>query len=160
MRPSRLRLWSGALLLLLGGVLPARLSAQDPYVITGTVLDAESRQPIAGATVQVRTGATTGGTQTVTDAAGRYRLAARVPAGSYTVQFTRLGRASASRQVTLGAAREVQLEPVLLGTAVLQMEEVVVTGTGAPVARREVGNTVASVSGEAVNNAPAASSVD
>ncbi|HWK89102.1 MAG TPA: TonB-dependent receptor plug domain-containing protein, partial [Longimicrobium sp.] len=160
MRPSRLRLWSGALLLLLGGVLPARLAAQDPYIITGTVLDAESRQPIAGATVQVRTGAASSGMQTVTDVAGRYRLSARVTAGSYTLQFTRLGRASATRQVTLGAARAVQVDPVLLGAAVLQMEEVVVTGTGAPVERREVGNTVSSVTGEAVSNAPGATSAD
>ncbi|HEU0015785.1 MAG TPA: SusC/RagA family TonB-linked outer membrane protein, partial [Longimicrobium sp.] len=36
----------------------------------------------------------------------------------------------------------------------------VVTGTGAPVERREVGNTVSSVTGEAVSNAPGAMSAD
>ena len=161
MRPSRLRRWLGATLLLLCGVLPARAAAQDgSYVITGTVLDAETRTPLANATVQVRTAAEGTAMRTLTDAAGRYRLGARVSPGTYTLQFSLIGRATQSRQVTLGAQTQVSLDPVLLAGAVLQLEEVVVTGTGAPVERRQVGNTVATVSGPEVSQAPGAQTID
>ncbi|HEX2080749.1 MAG TPA: SusC/RagA family TonB-linked outer membrane protein [Longimicrobium sp.] len=160
MRPTRLRRWLGATLLLLCGALPSRAAAQEPYTITGTVLDADTRAPLANATVQLRTGAEGTAQRTVTDEAGRYTLRARVAAGTYTLQFSQLGRGTATRQVTLGAAREVTVEPVPLAAAALQLEELVVTGQGVPTERREVGNTVATVRGEEVNQAPATPSVD
>lgn len=161
MRPSRLRRWLGATLLLLCGALPSRAAAQDPtYVITGSVLEAESRAPLANATVELRTGAQSSGIRTVTDAAGRYTLRARVNAGTYTLQFAQIGRGTSTRQVTLGSATAVSVEPVLLSAAALQLEELVVTGTGVSTERRQVGNTVATVSGEAVSEAPGATTVD
>lgn len=161
MRPSRLRRWLGATLVLLCGALPGRAAAQDPtYVITGSVLDAETRAPLVNASVQLRTGAEATAQRTVTDASGRYTLRARVNAGTYTLSFAQIGRGTSSRQVTLGSATNVAVEPVLLAPAALQLEEVIVTGTGAPAERREVGNTVASVSGEDVARSPAATSAD
>jgi len=68
MRPSRLRRWLGATLLLLCAALPGRAAAQDPaYTITGSVLDAESRAPLANVNVELRTGAQASNTRTVTD---------------------------------------------------------------------------------------------
>ncbi|MBW3571544.1 MAG: SusC/RagA family TonB-linked outer membrane protein, partial [Gemmatimonadetes bacterium] len=148
-------------MLLLCGALPSRAAAQDPYVITGTVLDTESQAPLANASVQLRTGGTaTPAASTVTDAAGRFTLRARVAAGRYTLQFSQIGRGTATRQVTLGAQREVAVGAVALAPAALQLEELIVTGTGVPVERREVGNTVATVRGEEINQAPAAVSVE
>jgi TonB-dependent starch-binding outer membrane protein SusC len=161
MRPSRLRRWLGATLLLLCGVLAKPAAAQDPYTVTGSVVDAESGAPLAGASVQLRTAGTVApAASTVTDGAGRFSLRARVSAGTYTLQFSQIGRGTSTRQVTLGANRTVSLDPVALSPAALQLEELVVTGTGAPVERRQVGNTVASVSGEEITRAPAATSVD
>lgn len=161
MRPPRLRRWLGATLLLLSGVLSRPAAAQDPYTITGTVTDAETGSALVGAAVQLRSGSTAApAASTVTDAAGRFSLRARVTAGTYTVQFSQIGRGTSTRQVTLGAAREVALGTVALAPAALQLEELVVTGTGAPVERREVGNTVASVPGEEIIRSPAATSVD
>jgi TonB-linked SusC/RagA family outer membrane protein len=161
MRPSRLRRWLGATLVLLCGALPGRAAAQDPtYVITGSVLDAETRAPLVNATVQLRTGAQATAPQTVTDQSGRYTLRARVNAGSYTLSFSQIGRGTASRQVLLGGTPNVSVEPVLLSAAALQLEEIIVTGTGAPAERREVGNTVATVTGEEIARAPAAVSAD
>ncbi|HEX5872277.1 MAG TPA: SusC/RagA family TonB-linked outer membrane protein, partial [Longimicrobium sp.] len=85
---------------------------------------------------------------------------ARGPPGTYTLQFAQIGRGTSTRQVTLGTATTVTVEPVLLAPAALQLEELVVTGTGVSTERREVGNTVATVSGEAVSDAPGATSVD
>jgi TonB-linked SusC/RagA family outer membrane protein len=148
-------------MLLLCGALSQPAAAQEPYTVTGTVTDAESGAPLSGATVQLRTAGTAApAASTATDEAGRFTLRARVAAGTYTLQFSQIGRGTATRQVTLGAARSVALGNVALATAALQLDELVVTGTGAPVERRQVGNTVASVTGEEITQAPAATSVD
>lgn len=160
MDPTRLRRWSGAAALLLLTLAPAAAAAQDPYVITGTVVDADGRAPLANVTVQLRVGAQGAGPSTLTDAAGRYTLRARVAAGSHTLQFSQIGRATATRTLALGAAREVTVEPVSLAPAILELAEIIVTGTGAPVERRQVGNTVTTISGPAVSEAPGAQAVD
>jgi TonB-linked SusC/RagA family outer membrane protein len=148
-------------MLLLCGVLSQPAAAQEPYTITGTVTDAESGEPLSGATVQLRTAGTVApAASTATDAAGRFSLRARVAAGTYTLQFGQIGRGTVTRQVTLGANRSVNVAAVPLAAAALQLEELVVTGTGAPVERRQVGNTVSSVVGEEITRAPAATSVD
>ncbi|MEW5927668.1 MAG: SusC/RagA family TonB-linked outer membrane protein [Gemmatimonadota bacterium] len=154
---SRLRRKVGAALLLCAGLLAGTgASAQGtPYTIRGTVVDGAS-QPVSGATVTLRNSQS----RTVTDAQGRYTLAARVNAGTYTLAFSALGRAEVSRQVTLGADATVEVAPVTLQASAVELEGIVVTGTGAPVERRQVGNTIASVSGEAVSEAPGATSVD
>ncbi len=154
---SRLRRKLGAALLLCAGLLAGtEASAQGtPYTIRGTVVDAAS-QPVSGATVTLRNTQS----RTVTDAQGRYALAARAGAGTYTLAFSALGRAEITRQVTLGAEASVEVAPVTLPTSAVELEGIVVTGTGAPVERRQVGNTIASVSGEAVSEAPGATSVD
>ena len=161
MRPSRLRRLLGATTLLLCAALPVRAAAQEPYVITGTVVDADTRAPLANAGVQLRSpGTAAPAASTVTDEAGRFSLRARVNAGTYTLQFSQIGRGTATRSVTLGTARAVTVDAVALASAALQLEELVVTGTGAPAERREVGNAISSVSGEEVTSSPAATSAD
>src|SRR5215207_1703379 len=157
MPPSRTRRVAGAaMLLLLAGVLPRPAAAQDAYTFRGTVVDAGTQRPLADVSVTLR------GTQarTVTTSRGEYSLVARVSPGAYTLSFSQLGRGAATRAVTLGAERSVQVPPVTLSESALQLEGIVATGTGAPVERREVGNIVATVSGEEVNRAPGATAVD
>jgi TonB-linked SusC/RagA family outer membrane protein len=157
MRLSRLRRMLGAALLLAGLGAGAEAAAQGtPYTISGTVVDATTRRPLAGVTVALRPT----NLRTVTNASGQYTLSAPVRAGSYTLAFTLLGRADATQQVTLGADRTVQVAPVAVGERALELEGLVVTGTGAPVERRQVGNVVSTVAGEEVNESPAALSVD
>lgn len=157
MPPTRLRRWAGAVLLGLVAALAATpAAAQDAYTLRGTVVDAGSQRPLPNVNVSLR------GTQarTVTNAEGQYSLPVRVRPGAYTLSFTLLGRGEATRAVTLGAAGPVDVGTVTLTETALELEGLVVTGTGAPVERREVGNTVATVSGEAVSEAPGANSVD
>ncbi|HET6765350.1 MAG TPA: SusC/RagA family TonB-linked outer membrane protein [Longimicrobiaceae bacterium] len=156
MHPRCLRHGLGAALLFaMCWALPA--PAQDaPYRLRGTVTDAATQRPLAGVTVALR------GTsaRTVTNAGGQYTLAARVQPGAYTLVFSQLGRGDATRAVTLGAEREVAVAPVALGESAVALQAIVVTGTGAPVERRQVGNTVATVPGEEIRDAPGARSVD
>jgi TonB-linked SusC/RagA family outer membrane protein len=145
-----------AMLLLLAGVLPRPAAAQDAYTLRGTVVNAGTQRPLSDVSVTLR------GTQarTVTNARGEYSLGAAVSPGAYTLSFSQLGRGAATRSVTLGAERSVQVPPVTLSETSLQLEGIIATGTGAPIERREVGNTVATVSGEAVNRAPGATAID
>jgi len=156
MHPSRTRRWAGAAMLLLAGVLPRPAAAQNAYTLRGTVLDAGTQRPLSDVTVVLR------GTQarTTTGATGEYALVARVSPGEYTLAFSQLGRGAATRSVTLGAERAVQVPAVTLSESALQLEGIVATGTGAPVERREVGNIVATVNGDEVNRAPGATAVD
>ncbi|HEX7120522.1 MAG TPA: SusC/RagA family TonB-linked outer membrane protein [Longimicrobiales bacterium] len=132
--------------------------AQDvaSYTIQGSVVDATTQQPLPGVAVTLR-GA---GAATVTDETGRYRLLASVAAGEYTIEYALIGRATVTRQVVLGAELVATVEPVALRESAVQLEEIVVTGTGVASERRALGNTVASVVGDAVNEAPAAGTID
>jgi len=156
MPPSRTRRLAGAAVLLAAALLARPAAAQEAYTLRGTVLDAGNQRPLPDVSVTLR------GTQarTTTNASGAYTLVARVSPGTYTLAFAQLGRGVASRSVTLGAESTIQVPPVTLAETALQLEGIVATGTGAPTERREVGNTVATVSGEAVNRAPGAVAVD
>lgn len=163
MYPSPWRRLAGALLLLLAGLTVAvpDVRAQDaPYVIQGTVVDAATQQPLPNVNVLLRGSGLTTTLRTVTNASGRYSLSASVVPGTYTVQYSLLGREVQTRQVTLGAQRAVQVGPVQLAAAALELDQLVVTASGVTTERRELGNTVATISSEAVTESPAATSID
>ena len=145
---TRLRRKLGAALLVCAGLLAGtEASAQGtPYTIQGTVVDATTRQPLAG--VSVALGDLN--TRTATDNSGRFNLAAAVPSGTYNLVISQVGRANASREVTLGAERGVQLGTIPLQESALQLEALVVTGSGVAVERKAIGNAVATVAGEQV----------
>ncbi|QSQ12015.1 carboxypeptidase-like regulatory domain-containing protein [Myxococcus landrumensis] len=70
--------------------------APPPGVLTGTVLDAQSRAPIRGLVV-IATSPSLDETQhTTTDASGRYRLPL-LPAGTYALRFEHPDYASHTR---------------------------------------------------------------
>ncbi|HEU5208023.1 MAG TPA: TonB-dependent receptor [Longimicrobiales bacterium] len=130
--------------------------AQEPYQIQGTVVNEGTAEPLPS--VQVLLQGTSIGT--LTDAAGRYSLEAAVRPGTYTLRFILIGHADATRQVELGDERTIQVPEVGMRESAVQLDEIVVTGTGVQAERRAVGNTVASISGDEVNEAPAATSID
>lgn len=151
MDPTRLRRWVGAAALLLAAALPGRAAAQETYNISGTVVDAASASPLAGARVVVR-GTTL---STVTDAAGAYTLRARVSPGEYTLVATQLGRQSGSVTVRLGTQTAVQVAAIPLAEAAITLDELIVTGTAAPTSRRAIGNSVSSVDAQQLSETPA-----
>lgn len=82
-----------------------------------------------------------------------------VPAGTQRVQFARVGYGSVTRTVEVRAGETVVVEAALRETP-LSLEEVVVTGTAAETRKRELGNSVASISAEELQVAPVFSTQD
>ncbi|MFO8233363.1 MAG: TonB-dependent receptor plug domain-containing protein, partial [Longimonas sp.] len=128
---------------------------QSEYTITGQVLDDATGDPLPGATVQVA-GTTAGA---ATDAEGAYELTARLDPGTYTLRYRFVGYQTIEREVTLDEESAVTVEPVRLRPDVLGVDEVVVTGTGVPTERRQLGNALSTVEGQDIEDS-AAGSVD
>jgi TonB-linked SusC/RagA family outer membrane protein len=119
--------------------LPASLFAQGGGTITGRVTGADSGQPIASATVAVEGSSL----RAVTDAQGRYTIRS-VPAGSYTVSASTLGRESARRAAVVAVNQTVTLDFTLASRAIA-LEGIVASATGEQQRTREVGNAVAKI---------------
>ena len=94
----------------------------------------------------------------LSQANGRYLLIA-VPVGTYELGLSSIGYGSQTVQVTVSAEQITQLNFELSSVA-LNLDEIVVTGTGAPTARRRLGQTVASVTSEELAIAPITSLAD
>jgi TonB-dependent starch-binding outer membrane protein SusC len=123
-------------------IVPAEVLAQTGTV-RGRVTEQATGQPLQGVTVSVV------GTnqQVVTNQEGRFALA-NVPAGQRSVRAARIGYATQTRAVTVGA------EPVevafALTTDVLGLDEIVVIGYGQTERRRAGGGAIASIQAPAV----------
>jgi outer membrane biosynthesis protein TonB len=85
------------------GPTPTPTSSGGAGIISGQVLDSQTRNPIVGATVS----ASPGGTTTVTDSNGNFSLT--VAAGSYTVTASAPTYASASQSLTVKAGQKQTL---------------------------------------------------
>src|SRR5688500_17719684 len=112
------------LLMLFIGAVASPLAAQaTPGTVSGSVVEAESRTPMAGVNIRVV------GTnlQTQSDEQGRFTIRG-VPPGPRTLEARRLGYKPARTQIDVGATSpEVTLA---LSTDPLGLETVVVTGYG------------------------------
>jgi TonB-dependent starch-binding outer membrane protein SusC len=136
-----------ALILVSLGAPPAE-AQQEPGVVTGTVVDATTGEPLRGAQVVVR------GTQrgALTDGDGGFRITG-VPAGAHNVDVTTIGYARGTQAVTLAAGGTAELAFQLRQTAV-DVAGVVVTGTGTAVERRELSADVGVLSSRQIEEAP------
>ncbi len=153
-RPRRL---AGTLLFLLASLFWAPgAEAQEPYIIQGTVVDATTQRPIPNVSVTLQET----GLGTLTDNAGRFMLTAPVQEGSYSIAFSVIGRGQQVRPITLAADRSLQLGTVELEASAVELEAIVVTGSGVSAQRKAVANTVESVSAEEIGGAPGANSID
>ncbi|TVR57394.1 MAG: SusC/RagA family TonB-linked outer membrane protein [Gemmatimonadales bacterium] len=139
------RALSMAFLTLLVGVLPAM--AQQGAV-TGQVVDRATLRPMNSVQIVIQ-GQNIG---SLTDVQGRFRVEG-VPAGEVTVQAQILGYGSSSQTVNVPAGGTVEVDFQLQSRAI-DMDEIVVTGTGAPTQRRQLGQTINSVSSEDLQQAP------
>ncbi len=120
--------------------------------VAGTVVDAATRQPIAG--VQMTVEHTTLGTVTTSD--GRFRID-NVPSGQLTIVARRIGYASHSLTATAG---DTTLAFALTPQA-LNLDQVVVTGTAGGQQKREIGNAVSQIDAATVTKyAPVANFQD
>ncbi|MBW3654933.1 MAG: SusC/RagA family TonB-linked outer membrane protein [Gemmatimonadetes bacterium] len=118
--------------------------AGQQRTISGTVVG-ENNAPVPSARVAVS--GTPRGVETGTD--GRFTLP--VPAGAVRLTVSRVGYTT--RELTVPAGESTVT--VTLSPSVLSLDALVVTGQATTVARRNLANAVASVSGEDVMRAPA-----
>jgi hypothetical protein len=105
------------LLALLPGVAPgSRLSAQTA-TITGRVLDAATRAPLAGAVVTVQPQ----GLRTLTDDQGRFRIEG-APTGMLSVEATFLGYAPAVETSVMGRSSRPTFVELVLRPVAIELE--------------------------------------
>jgi TonB-dependent SusC/RagA subfamily outer membrane receptor len=141
--------FSAALFLVLG--LAPALGAQVTGRIVGQVTDATSQAPVSGAQVFIP------GTQhgSLTDQEGQF-LILNVPPGEHTVHTVVLGYASQDVSITVEAGGTA-IANFALSVSAIALDEMVVTGQGRETARREIGNTVATVTTAGLEAAPVTS---
>jgi TonB-dependent SusC/RagA subfamily outer membrane receptor len=125
----------------------ARPSATDGHaaarrasVIAGQVIDQGTKAGVPGVAVRVE-GTSLGA---ITGPDGRYRIL-NVPAGTHTLVARRLGYAPERRAVTVVADAELTADFELV-PSVSTLSEIIVTGTPGEQERREIGNSIGTVS--------------
>ena len=129
------------------------LFAQEGSV-SGRVTDADNGDPLVGANVIV-VGTNLGA---ATDVNGEFSIS-RVPAGAQRLNANYIGYASRSTNVDIPADGSATAD-FGLSVAALNLNEVVVTGTGTAVEKSKVGNSVGIVNMEALEDAPITSFSD
>ncbi|HEX6941953.1 MAG TPA: carboxypeptidase-like regulatory domain-containing protein, partial [Gemmatimonadaceae bacterium] len=115
-------------------------AAQATGTIEGKVTESGSGRPLAGAQVFVA-GTTVGG---VTNDRGEYRITS-APARQVEIRVRLIGYSPINKTVVVTAGQTSTLD-IVVGVSALQLEQVVVTGTGAQVEVKKLGNTVATIS--------------
>ncbi|MGI9140992.1 MAG: SusC/RagA family TonB-linked outer membrane protein [Gemmatimonadaceae bacterium] len=133
-------------------VFPALAVAQG--TVRGRTTDAGTGAPLPN--VQIRVDGTTLGAQSGTN--GEYVIVG-VPGGTQSLSARRVGYAPAQATITVAGGATIT-QNFALRAAAVTLSEVVVTGVGAPTTKRQLGNTIETVAGEAVGRAPGVTSID
>ena len=121
-------------------VFGAQAASAQTGGLSGSVTDRASGIPISAARIQIV------GMQNAaanTDDAGRY-LIRNIPAGAHTVRVTRIGYRPETGQATIAANDTTTLNFQIAQSAV-ELQQVVVTGTGGAVEKRKVGASIGSL---------------
>lgn len=135
---------------LLAGIL-AGFFTIDAYAqasLSGTVRTANDNEPVPGANVFL-SGTDIGASTNVN---GEYRIEG-IPAGSYTVLVRFIGYRQITQEIELAEGDEFTAD-FELETSSVNLDEVVVTGTGGPVEVRKLGNTIGRIGSEQLETAP------
>lgn len=125
--------------LLVATALLAQPAAAQTATVTGTVVSAQTGEPLSAA--QVSLGGT--GLGALTQSNGRF-LILRVPAGNYTVNAILIGYANASARVTV-AAGETATVDLRMAPQAISLSEIVVTGVAGATQRTKLPFDVAQV---------------
>ena len=124
------------------------LSGQGAGSIAGQVTEEGSLRPLPSAQVFIEGT----GIGTFTNASGDFVLL-NVPAGEQTLTVRLVGYRQASETVTVAGGDTETVDFALIVTAV-QMDEIVVTGTGVATEKRRLGHTIATLDAAELENAP------
>ncbi len=138
------------IMLFCGGFLS--LSAQSDFVFSGTVTEASSGDPIIGATVRLNV--TNANFGTATDLNGNYRFTATLAPGTYQLLASYVGFKEQMLTVDVGSSNEISTD-FALGTDILQLDEIVVTGASVATSRKQLGNAISTLKNEDIENSGA-----
>ncbi|MBC6993407.1 SusC/RagA family TonB-linked outer membrane protein [Neolewinella lacunae] len=136
---------------LLGLLFAVTLTAQNQFPISGQVTDADSGEPLVGASVFAR-GRSAG---TVTDAEGKFTFA--VSSAGETIVFSYTGYETQELYLVGAAGAADVVVAMEVGTA---LSEVVVTALGLKRDYRELGYAVQQIGGEALTDVQAVNFLD
>ncbi len=121
-------------------LLVAAARGQTTFTLRGKVVMSNG-EPLPGATVQIKN--TTFGS--VTDVSGDYSFQVNVQAGSYILVFRSLGLLTKEVPLVLGTQTEV-VNDISMTADILNLDEIVVTGTSVATSKRQLGNAISTVS--------------
>jgi TonB-dependent SusC/RagA subfamily outer membrane receptor len=124
----------------------ARVGEAQTGTVVGTVTDRGSGQPLEAARAQI-VGSTAGA---ASDARGRFVLR-NVAAGSYSVRVSRIGYRPEIAAVSVTGGDSARVTITLLPSAV-ELEQVVVTGTGGAVEKKQLGVPIGIVDADKVQS--------
>jgi TonB-linked SusC/RagA family outer membrane protein len=119
--------------------------------ITGRVTDAETQQGLPGASVLV-TGTSNG---TITDADGNFSLSVQSADGNLQLQVSFIGYQTVVSTVNISNGSTAPVA-IALSTDIKALDEVVVTGSTLKQAKRELGNNISTVNGDALTKSGSA----
>ena len=114
---------------------------QTAYTLKGNVTD-DTGIPVPNVTVKIKN--TNLGV--VTDFSGNYMLEANLNPGSYILVFRSLGLTTQEIPLTLNSQTDI-IKDVVMTLDILGLDEVVITGTGALTAKKQLGNTISVIDG-------------
>ena len=134
-----------------GAVTPG--TAQQMGSVTGTVVDAQSGNPVSDAQILVEGT----GRGVLSNSQGRF-LVTEVPEGTHTVTVERIGYAAASQTVDVSATAPAVVSFRLRQTA-YELESIVVTGTPGEERVRELGNSIGQIQAEPLVENSAANNI-
>ncbi|MFC7668136.1 carboxypeptidase-like regulatory domain-containing protein [Hymenobacter humi] len=84
---------------------------------------------------------------------GRFSIEASLAPGTYQLEISSVGYRAVRRPVTLGTETTVAIGDAALTEDRVGLNEVVVTGTSVATSKRQLGNTIATVSGDELRTA-------
>ncbi len=122
-------------------------AAAQVGTITGQVVEQATLRPLGAAQILIQ-GV---GIGTLTTPNGRYTVE-NVPAGTHTVMVQSLGYDGRTLEVTVSPGESVTLDVQLVRRAIA-LDELVITGAGVVQERRQLGQTIASISAADIEDA-------
>ncbi len=114
--------------------------AQNGGDIKGVVYDKQSNSPLPSASIIVQ------GTQkgSATDNSGNYEIN-NIPPGTYKIEARYVGYETQTKEINVSEGKTIVVNFYLITTA-LKLNEVVVTGVATAVSKRELGNSISTIS--------------
>ena len=129
------------------------LASNAQVIIKGKVLAAK-QIPISNATVQL----TPTNLAVNTDAVGNYIISAATKPGKYSLVFSSVGYKRVTKLITITGTDVLEIDAIL-DVDPLGLDEVVVTGFGTPTRKKQIVNSISTVSGKDIASS-GASSID